>query len=101
VGAAFQPLPYRFERKNVSIKRSLVGGVSYDEYYNKDMKESTDKHENAGSKGVPMGSFVREDVVSLTECQGVTKSGNACKARPVGGQMICAGHFKQQESRSK
>lgn len=75
-------------------------GVSYDEYHNKDKTQSTDKHLNSGRNGVEMGSFVRTSAPSKSGCQGVTKAGHACKAHPVGGQMLCAGHFKQQESRN-
>ncbi len=82
------------------VKRSLATGISYDEYHNKNKVRSTDKHINSGRTGVELGSFVRTSAAPKAGCQGVTKAGHACKARPVGDTSLCAGHTKQQESRN-
>lgn len=80
------------------MNKSLMRGVTYDEYHGKGKVQLNTKSADQ-TRGVPMGSYIMSDTIMVIDCQGVTKAGQACKARPVGGQMLCAGHLKQQEAR--
>ncbi len=77
------------------MKKSLnnPSGMSYDDYYTRGAV--TVKSVPLSGAGVPYGNYVVRD-----ECQGVTKSGEACSARPVGGTHLCAGHTKQAKAKT-
>ena len=83
------------------MKRSLINerGISHEDYYNRNAVEVTEQSPDQ-RRGVLIinGPEFRTEVKK--DCQGITKKGTACKAAPVGGQMLCAGHYKQQESRN-
>lgn len=69
-------------------------GLTYDEYFAQKRGAVRAKGTSGDSqRGVPMGSYVVAD-----ECQGITKAGLNCKARPVKGRFLCAGHLKQIEA---
>lgn len=71
-----------------------TSGKSYDEYYaEKRGAKPVVTRTAEEQRGVPMGNFVLRD-----ECQGVTKTGDSCRARPVRGSQLCAGHQKQADS---
>lgn len=78
------------------MKKSInqTNGVSYDEYFAQKRRAVVAKGVSAEQQaGVPMMSWVIAD-----ECQGVTKAGESCRARPVKGRYLCAGHLKQMEA---
>jgi hypothetical protein len=59
-----------------------------------------------GAKSAPLRDHVRgvESGSHSTQpykpeyCEGVTKVGARCKARPVAGGMLCVGHLRQADS---
>lgn len=82
-------------------KRSTIlneqRGVPYDEFFrDKRGAEQVITRSAEQHRGRPMESYKRTD-----ECEGITKKGEPCKARPVSGTQLCAGHTKQAEAAFK
>lgn len=91
--------------------RPLTSGIQADEFYNTRMaKTGTTWDQVHGyipvdpglaleGQGVPVLAS-GEYSAPVRFCLGITKKGTECKARPVSGRDLCAGHQKQLEAES-
>lgn len=72
-------------------------GVNYNEYYASKAatKAQSVRAQHAGVKARKATVMDSSTPYKPSGCQGVTKTGNACKARPVKSQHLCAGHLRQ------
>lgn len=75
-------------------------GVTFSEYYaNKGVtKAQAVRAQHAGLQAKKATVYDSSTPYRPTNCEGVTKGGSACKARPVHGHMLCVGHMRQAEA---
>lgn len=75
-------------------------GVTFSEYYaNKGVtKAQAVRAQHAGVQAKKATVYDSSTAYVATDCEGVTKKGGPCKARPIHGQMLCVGHMRQAEA---
>jgi len=72
--------------------------VRVEEYYQNKFGARNDKRFGQDHLGKQADETWSSRPFVPSHCQGVTKMGVACKARPVHGQMLCVGHLRQAEA---
>ncbi len=71
--------------------------TSVGEYYaNKGAK--LDRHRAVNHKGIAADKSWSQTPFRPLNCQGITKKGTACPAKPVKTGHLCSGHLRQAEA---
>lgn len=99
----------QLEQKN-NYKNTFREGITAKEHYGTNQMENTGvplqgfkgvpKDQGRGQFGVdiPGAGRISPTPAAKPRCTGITKKGAACKANPIRGDIVCAGHKRQSDT---